>query len=144
MSKIEFRVDGKIVGKQRPRFNRHSGNTYTPSETQRYEKEVREAYRRKYPVGMWVQNSEQPISISCIYHFAMPASWSKKKKKEYAGAWCLKHIDLDNCDKSIADALIGTAYPDDSQICATGRTIKIWDYEEFVEVRMEELGEQKA
>ena len=81
MSSIKFTVLAPIVGKQRPRFNRRTGLTYTPFNTKQYESAVRAAYISKYPSGQWVTNKEQPISVSMTFHFAMPNSWSRKKKE---------------------------------------------------------------
>jgi len=141
MSSISFKVIGDIVGKERPRFNRYTGSTYTPSKTHKYEDRVKTAYICKYPSGVWVQNKEQPIGVSRMeFHFKMPASWSKKKKERFRLQWCMKKIDLDNCYKSVTDALVGTAYLDDSQICGIfGPVIKVWDNEEFVKVELTEL-----
>lgn len=142
MSSINFKVIGGIQGKQRPRFNRYTGRTYTPSKTHKYEDAVKAAYISKYPSGMWVQNKEQPIGIEIEFHFAMPYSWSMKKKKKYSWKYCLKHVDLDNCYKCVTDALNGVAYPDDSQIVYIQAVKKVWDLEEFVTVRLTELEDE--
>lgn len=139
MSKIHFTVNAPIIGKQRPRFNRFTGRTYTPSKTHRYEDAVKAAYITKYPSGMWVQNKEQPISIELDIHFKMTDSWSRKKKEKNVGTYCLKHLDLDNIYKSVTDALNGVAYPDDSQICEIKAVRKVWDTEEYVSIRLTEL-----
>ena len=142
MSSIKFTVLAPIVGKQRPRFNRRTGLTYTPFNTKQYESAVRAAYISKYPSGQWVTNKEQPISVSMTFHFAMPNSWSRKKKELKEGKLCLKHIDIDNCYKSVTDALNGLCYPDDSQICIAGEIKKVWDTKEYVEVCMKEVAEE--
>lgn len=142
MSSINFKVIGGIQGKQRPRFNRYTGRTYTPSKTHKYEDVVKAAYISKYPSGMWVQNNEQPIGIEIEFHFAMPYSWSMKKKKKYFEKYCLKHVDLDNCYKCVTDALNGVAYPDDSQIVYIQAVKKVWDFTEFATVRLTELEEE--
>ena len=138
MSSIFFTVESPIVGKQRPRFNRFTGRTYTPSKTHKYEDVVKAAYISKYPSGMWVQNKEQPISIVLDIHYKMPDGWSKKKKANSIGKYCLKHIDLDNVYKSITDALNGVAYPDDSQIVYIQAVRKVWDEKEFISVWLTE------
>lgn len=143
MSTISFKVYAPITGKQRPRFNRFTGRTYTPTKTHKYEDAVKASYLTKYPSGMWVQNKEQPIGVRAMeFHFKMPDSWSKKKKNERRGKWCLKKPDIDNIFKSITDALNGVAFPDDSQICGIlGAVVKVWDDEEFVSVELTELTE---
>lgn len=141
MSTINFKVLGDIVGKQRPRFNRYTGRTYTPGKTHKYENAVKVAYITKYPSGMWCLNKEQPLSISLEFHFQMPSSWSHKKKERHIGSPCLKHIDLDNCYKSVTDSLNGVAYPDDSQICFIDKVSKVWDETEYVLVTISEVAE---
>lgn len=39
--KVNFVIQGKVQAKQRPRFNRYSGKTYTPNETIAYENWVK-------------------------------------------------------------------------------------------------------
>ena len=139
MSTINFKVNGTVVGKQRPRFNRFTGRTYTPSKTHKYENVVKAAYITKYPSGMWVQSKEQPISIELEIHFKMPDSWSRKKKERNCGKYSLKHIDLDNIYKSVTDSLNGVAYPDDSQIVYIQAVRKVWDNEEFINITLTEM-----
>lgn len=141
MSSIYFKVYGQIQPKQRPRFNHITGHTYTPTKTHKYEDEVKASYIAKYPSGMWVTNKEQPIGVRAMeFHFKMPDSWSKKKKNERRGTWCLKKPDIDNIFKSITDSLNGVAFPDDSQICGIlGPVVKVWDDEEFVSIELMEL-----
>ena len=38
----EFEVEGKIVGKQRPRVNMYTGNVYTPNKTKDYEEWIKQ------------------------------------------------------------------------------------------------------
>jgi Holliday junction resolvase RusA-like endonuclease len=119
-----------------------TGRTYTPGKTHNYETAVRAAYLSKYPSGQWVTNKEQPISADITFYFEMPSSWSRKKKERNEGKLCLKHIDLDNCYKSVTDALNGLAYPDDSQICIAGKIKKVWSTKEYVEVCLTEVAEE--
>lgn len=46
--KYEFEVEGKIVGKERPRVNMYSGNVYTPTKTKDYETLIQQAFLIKY------------------------------------------------------------------------------------------------
>lgn len=41
---MDFIVDGKPQGKQRPRFSRISKTVYTPNKTAKYEKQIAKAY----------------------------------------------------------------------------------------------------
>ena len=46
--KVKIVIPGKPTPKGRPRFSRKTGRTYTPSDTGRYEKLVRECYGDNY------------------------------------------------------------------------------------------------
>ena len=40
----EFEVEGKIIGKERPRINMNSGHVYTPNRTKDYEALIQQAF----------------------------------------------------------------------------------------------------
>lgn len=97
---LSFTVPGPVVPKHRPRFT--GGYAYTDSRTRKYEQHVRtsamaalEAWKLKN--GHWNGARRFILSVS-VY---MP---DKRKR------------DLDNCLKSISDALNGLLYNDDSQL----------------------------
>lgn len=96
MSRIEFRVDGAPVGKERPRRGRY-GNFYTPDRTREYENRVRWAFADKY-AGMepWAG----PVKIEVRAHVKSPVSTP----------------DGSNILKAVEDALNGLAYKDDAQV----------------------------
>ena len=63
------------------------------------------------------------------FHVPMPATWSKKKKAAHVGHPCLSKPDLDNCIKSVFDALL----VEDKAI--HGITAKkVWSYEGAIEI----------
>lgn len=112
---MDFIVDGKPQGKQRPRFSRISKTVYTPTKTAKYEKQIAEAYTT---AGGRVIPEECYVSVSVHAFFPIPSSYSKKKKQE-----CIEGVqrpakkpDMDNILKSVLDALNGTAYIDDKQV----------------------------
>ena len=109
--RIEFTVPGKPVPKGRPRFSRKTGRTYTPKDTSKYEKLVRECYGDNYFFDT------EYIKITVIAQFEIPQSYSKKKKQEaLAGKIFPTKCDLDNIVKSITDGLNGIAFKDDRYI----------------------------
>ena len=109
--KIKFVVPGKPVPKGRPRFSRKTGRTYTPNDTSKYEKMVRECYGDNYFFN------DEYIKITVIAKFEIPQSYSKKKKQEALnGKVFPTKCDLDNIVKSITDGLNGTAFKDDRYI----------------------------
>lgn len=111
----DFEVEGKPVGKGRPRFKR-MGNfvqTYTPEATKEYEKLV----------GMRFQNSggaitDKPVRVEIVAFFAPPKTTRKKDKIEMLANRILpmKKPDVDNVAKIVLDALNQIAYKDDSQV----------------------------
>ena len=109
--KVKIIIPGKPTPKGRPRFSRKTGRTYTPSDTGRYEKLVRECYRDNYFFD------KEFIKIKVIAKFEIPQSYSKKKREEaLSGKLFPTKCDLDNIVKSITDWLNGKAYADDRYI----------------------------
>ncbi len=115
MDAITFSVPGKPVGKGRPKATTISGQArmYTPKKTVNYENLVKVSYmrehseRKPFPPGL-------PLRLSVWCWFAIPKSWTKKKKVA-----ALHHVgkpDADNILKAIGDALNGIAWHDDSQV----------------------------
>lgn len=62
-----------------------------------------------------------PDRVDCIFYFAMPKSWSKKKQAKFVGLPHRVKPDRDNCDKAICDSL----FEEDSAI-HEGSQIKRW------------------
>ena len=120
---VEIHVPGEPVPKARPRVTFHG--TYTPERTKRYEELVQ---------WCWVQQSgyrypdDQPLSVSVIAKYAMPKSWSKKKREELRGTPRIFKPDIDNVIKAATDALIDHAYKDDSRIIHV-QGVKVWSDE---------------
>lgn len=111
----DFEIEGKPVGKGRPRFKR-MGNfvqTYTPSNTAEYEKLVRLRFQNAGGVI-----TDKPVKIEIVAFFAPPKSVRKKDKIEMLANRILpmKKPDCDNIAKIILDALNKIAYVDDSQV----------------------------
>lgn len=135
MATVQIRVDGKIVGKQRPKFSRQGAlmKTYTPEKTVTYENYVRLC---------WMQNGADKlnglIKATIDAHFRIPTSVSKKRHIRMLNTGCPKKPDADNIAKSILDALNGIAYDDDAQVVVL-EVIKTYDDEEFVRVTLEEI-----
>lgn len=111
----DFEIEGKPVGKGRPRFKR-MGNfvqTYTPSNTAEYEKLVRLRFQ-----NAGGQITDKPVRVAVVAFFAPPKSTKKRDRIEMLANRILpeKKPDVDNIAKIILDALNGIAYKDDSQV----------------------------
>ena len=117
--KIKFTVPGPPQGKARPRTVRRkngSTHTYTPENTVLYENLIVTEYERRngslrFPDG-------EMLDMRIMAYYTIPASASKKKKKQMADGEIrpTKKPDSDNIVKVVADALNKIAYHDDSQI----------------------------
>ncbi len=109
---ILFKIPGEPVAKGRPRVTRWGA--HTPEKTVNYETLVKEMYAITY--GQTMLEGELDIEIKL--YFQIPKSTSKKKRElmEQGKIRPTKRPDLDNCMKTITDALNGIAYKDDSQI----------------------------
>lgn len=114
---IRFTVPGAPVAKGRPRLTTRGGfaRAFTPAKTVAYEGLVALA-------GQDAMNGAPPfsgaLSLEIVAWFAIPASWSKKKR-EAAIAGRMRHTsrpDGDNILKAIGDGLNGVCWIDDSQI----------------------------
>lgn len=139
--KLELEVVGRPRGKGRPRFSRMGGfvRTYTPKETEDYEKNIRKLYKAKY--GNEVMFAEKPIKVKIDAYFKIPVNTSKKKTKELEGTPYDKKPDVDNIGKIVLDALNEVAFPDDNQV--TTIEINKWyvkaDSYECVKIEIEEV-----
>ena len=112
---MDFIVDGKPQGKQRPRFSRISKTVYTPTKTEKYEKAIAKAYIDAD--GKCIP-SDCYVSVNVSAFFPVPKSYSKKKRED-----CLERIlrpdkkpDMDNILKVVLDGLNRVAYEDDKQV----------------------------
>lgn len=137
MMMCDFVVEGKPVGKGRPRFKR-MGNfvqTYTPEKTADYEKLVRLGFQN---AGGSI--TEKPVRIKIVVCFVPPKSARKKDKIEMLANRILpaKKPDCDNIAKIILDALNQIAYKDDSQVIELS-VKKLYSEVAKVSVHIEEI-----
>ena len=133
---ISFRIDGKVMGKERVRFNTLTGVARTPERTVNYENKValvaKNAMDGRPPI-------DGPVAVIYDILMKMPASWSKKKKASMVFAPCTKRPDTDNILKAIMEGMTGVVYYDDAQVFLPV-PIKRWysDKEEYVRVFVSE------
>ncbi len=100
------------AGKARPVVTQSHG-TYTPKKTRDYELLIQAAFHRAVRKPYAPENVLcADVSICAV--FALPKSWSEKKKRAHAGGVVTKKPDADNIAKLICDALNGVAYKDDA------------------------------
>ena len=111
-----FRVNGQPQGKGRPRSTQ-SGRHYTPAKTRQYEAEIKAAAMKAAVLQGWLK-SDVPLRVHIGAWFAVPKSWSKKKRTAAMAGnlYPTGKPDADNIGKAVCDALNETAYNDDSQV----------------------------
>lgn len=116
---VTFLVPGAPTGKGRPRFNRQTGRTYTPSKTQSAEARVREAWMQAGRLDL----GDGPLEMHLVVVVARPGSHFRVNGDlNAAGLRATEPTrtpDLDNVLKLVSDALNQLAYRDDRQVvCA--------------------------
>src|SRR6185295_6108160 len=122
---IVIELQGDPRGKGRARFSRKTGHAYTPAETVSYEGALRvlaqQAMAGKPPL-------EGPVCVDVVAYFAIPGSWSNKKKRqaEIGVIHPTKKPDWDNLAK-VTDSLNGVVWRDDTQV-VSGRVLKVYNY----------------
>lgn len=126
------------VGKARPRFGKNGA--YTPEKTRNYETLVKELYFTKHGQTML----EGPLHMEIKAYFGIAKSSTKKVREKMIGGSLrpTKRPDIDNVVKSIADALNGVAYADDSQIVSLSASKHYAEYPR-VEILIRPLDTQK-
>ena len=113
---VTFEVEGDPVPKGRPRFARRGQfvQTYTDAKTIDYETHV--AMKARQAIGA-SEPLQGALTVFLYLRYGVPTSYSKKRKEAcLLGLEYPKRQDLDNCYKSITDAMNGIVYIDDSQI----------------------------
>ena len=141
-SRLTFVVTGVPTPKGRPRMTRR-GKVYTPAKTVAYERTVAVAAQvaasRLGATGMLF---EGPVMVTIHCHFAMPKSWSRKRKTEMLYQPHTQLPDLDNLVKAVLDGVNHThnIWTDDKQVAAVTGT-KHWSEESSVLVRVENLNQ---
>lgn len=105
-------IPGIPIAKGRPRLGKHG--TYTPTKTVNYENLVQFCYMDQAE-GIKLDG---PLMMVIDLFFPIPKSYSKKRVEaiKEMEEMHTKKPDIDNCIKSITDALNRFAYDDDSQI----------------------------
>lgn len=109
---ITVTIPGIPIAKGRPRLSKHG--TYTPQKTVNYENLVQLCYMDQGEG----KKLEGALQMVIDLYFPIPKSYSKKRVEAIKEMEELhtKKPDIDNCIKSITDALNRFAYDDDSQI----------------------------
>jgi len=97
MTQVHFTIRGEPIGK--PRQTRSDVWKKRPC-VMKYRAWADEA-RRQAPKDLPME----PTTIHVLAYFTMPESWSKKKRAAMVGNLHQSTPDVDNCAKSLLDAL---------------------------------------
>lgn len=111
----KFEVEGKIVGKERPRVNMYTGMIYTPNKTKDYEFLIQQSFKIQNPSFSMIEGR---VAIEIIAYMSIPKNTSKKKTKEMLDNQIspTKKPDIDNIAKSVLDAMNKFVFKDDNQV----------------------------
>lgn len=131
---ISFSINVTPVGKGRPRFNPF-GQPYTPAATRKFEKLIRDK-AKEVMVGKKPFGQDLDIYMRVHFYYAIPKSWSRKKKELFAHGPKLTKPDLSNLVKSVEDACNGVIYEDDKNISDL-RIVKRYSDEDEIWVSIE-------
>ena len=129
-------VEGKIKGKQRPRFNTKTGRAFTPNDTVSYENWIRYCYREQ--CGEMLEGS---IKAEIHVYYKIPKSYTKKRVEliRQGKERPCKTPDADNIAKIVLDSLNKIAFGDDAQVVELV-VIKKWtEDQERIEFTLEEI-----
>lgn len=122
-------VPGRPQGKARPRFTRVGQyvRTYTPKNTQAYEKQIRDCFMEQ--CSGW-KIADRPIGVIVMAYFPVPKGTSKIKRDEMIGGLIRPTVkpDGDNILKAVLDALDGAAFYNDKQV--VDMSVQKWYSEE--------------
>jgi Holliday junction resolvase RusA-like endonuclease len=136
---IKFEIPGKVKAKQSFKIGRN-GFKYTPSEVKSYANWVRLCFQKEYPKHLPSTYHEKQLRMNIEVHFAIPKSFSKKKREDALNRIVRPTVkpDCDNISKNICDALNGIVFPDDKQIVSL-EVEKYYSENESVIVRVYDL-----
>ena len=129
-------VEGRIRGKQRPRFNTKTGRAFTPGDTITYENWIRFAYQEQCGVHL-----NGAIRARIEVYYKIPKSYTKKRVQAIREEleMPLKKPDSDNIAKIVLDSLNKIAFDDDAQVVEL-TVIKRWTEDvERIEFELEEI-----
>lgn len=135
MPAVSFVIPGAPIGKQRAVARRRQGHIrmITPEKTVEHENRIAEFGLHHFPSPI-----EGPVRLTVEAVFALPPSWSKKKREAHLGRPHTSKPDASNVCKAVEDGLNRIAYADDAQV-AEQVTRKVWGEAAETRVTVEAL-----
>ena len=132
-------VEGRIRGKQRPRFNTKTGRAFTPGDTITYENWIKCCYQEQ--CGKFIDGA---VKARIYVYYKIPKSYTKKRVQAIRDGleMPLKKPDSDNIAKIVLDSLNKIAFDDDAQVVEL-IVIKRWtEDQERIEFELEEINNE--
>ncbi len=112
---------GKVYSKGRPRFAK--GHAYTPANTRKFEKTLKEWFERYSVEPVWF-----PCKVEITLYDMIPKSASKKQNWLMENELVYSGVgDVDNRGKSILDAANEVLFVDDKQVIDL-QVKRVYDY----------------
>lgn len=109
--RVTLTIPGRPYAKKRPRFSRKIGRAFDPRENAVAEASIGAIAVPHFPTPL-----PGPVKVEIVATFAIPASWSKRKKAEALHRPHCQKPDGDNLAKCCLDALNRIAWADDGQV----------------------------
>lgn len=135
-TEIYFTIPGKVVPKQSTRF--YNGHCVPQKRVKDYANKVKAVYMAEYPYQKIVWANKEPLEAVVNIYMAVPKHTSKKKRDHMiVYERPCKTPDVDNCGKSVLDALQGIVFANDCHIVSL-TVSKYWSEEDSVEVLIRE------
>lgn len=133
---IELWVPGKPRGKDRPRFSKKTGRTFTTQETRDAEASIVTAWHEAGAITL----DDCAVSLELEIRVQRPQShYRTNGKLNTEGLRCIHPLkqkpDIDNCLKLVMDALNKRAYTDDVRVTQV-KASRTWASEQGLLIRI--------
>jgi len=140
MKQIKFEVQGKVIGKARPRVTRN-GNTYTPARTRLYENAIRDAFIK---AGGDKLSGTLHVDYEAVTGIQASATKRDRARRLSGQELSTSKPDIDNIEKALLDALNGVAYADDASVVSVRALKGRYELEPRLIVRVREIDPEEV
>ena len=136
MRSVVFEVQGKVIGKARPRVTR-VGHAYTPATTRLYEKAIRDAF---LAAGGSKISGYVHVDFEATTKLQASATKAQKAMRLEGKELATSKPDIDNIEKALLDAISrGVAFDDDVQVVSVRKIKGRYETEPRLIVRVREI-----
>lgn len=113
----KFRVPGKPVGKERPRYSKFTGGFYTPTKTKDFERLVG-FYAKQCMMKSGKKLTSLAVGVNLTIFHKVPSSYAKQRKSDALEniQRPIKTPDTDNVLKCVMDGMESVVYENDNQV----------------------------